>query len=108
MVDGSSRMFHAEIKMAATMLLRRVFGKNITNLIIFNTPASCQLQPIRSTQSWVPVEKPMPDKHGLRGKSYRRFVHYEDDYTVKPLSVTNLGGRDPITGMKSLKIFFLL
>lgn len=41
------------------------------------------------------IEKPKP---GVKGKSYRRIVHYPKDYTVKPLEVTNLAGRDPVTG----------
>lgn len=40
------------------------------------------------------VEKPEPGY----GISYRRIVHFPEDYTVKPLNVTNLGGRDPISG----------
>ncbi|KAJ4430172.1 large ribosomal subunit protein uL2m [Periplaneta americana] len=32
------------------------------------------------------------------GRAFRRIVHYEDEYTVKPLNVTNLAGRDPVTG----------
>ncbi|XP_026750202.2 39S ribosomal protein L2, mitochondrial [Galleria mellonella] len=40
------------------------------------------------------IEKPKP---GF-GKSYRRIVHFTDEYTVKPLEVTNLAGRDPVTG----------
>ncbi|KAM3965633.1 mitochondrial ribosomal protein L2 [Aphomia sociella] len=40
------------------------------------------------------VVKPKP---GL-GKSYRRIVHFTEEYTVKPLEVTNLAGRDPVTG----------
>lgn len=40
------------------------------------------------------VEKPIP---GF-GISYRRIVHYPEEYTVKPLDVTNLAGRDPISG----------
>lgn len=40
------------------------------------------------------VVKPKP---GF-GKSYRRIVHYPEEYTVKPLEVTNLAGRDPETG----------
>lgn len=39
------------------------------------------------------VEKPKP---GL-GKAYRRIIHYPEKYTVKPLEVTNLAGRDPVT-----------
>lgn len=38
-----------------------------------------------------------------RGKSYRRIVHYPEQYTVKPLEVTNLGGRDPNTGRLAVK-----
>lgn len=41
------------------------------------------------------IEKPKP---GVKGKSYRRIVHYPEKYTVKPLDVTNLAGRDPVTG----------
>ncbi|XP_038221883.1 39S ribosomal protein L2, mitochondrial [Zerene cesonia] len=40
------------------------------------------------------IEKPKP---GF-GKSYRRIVHFPEEYTVKPLDVTNLAGRDPVTG----------
>lgn len=40
------------------------------------------------------IDKPKP---GL-GKSYRRIVHFPDEYTVKPLEVTNLAGRDPVSG----------
>ncbi|XP_045501335.1 39S ribosomal protein L2, mitochondrial [Colias croceus] len=32
------------------------------------------------------------------GKSYRRIVHFPEEYTVKPLDVTNLAGRDPESG----------
>lgn len=31
-------------------------------------------------------------------RNYRRIVHYTDKYTIKPLNVTNLAGRDPDTG----------
>lgn len=41
------------------------------------------------------IEKPKP---GF-GKSYRRIVHFPEEYTVKPLEVTNLAGRDPVSGM---------
>lgn len=37
-------------------------------------------------------------KPGVKGKSYRRIVHFPEKYTVKPLDVTNLAGRDPVTG----------
>ena len=37
-------------------------------------------------------------KPGIKGKSYRRIVHFKNEYTIEPLKVTNLGGRDPVTG----------
>ncbi|CAG4943533.1 unnamed protein product [Parnassius apollo] len=40
------------------------------------------------------IQKPKP---GF-GKSYRRIIHFPNEYTVKPLDVTNLAGRDPVTG----------
>ncbi|XP_050091450.1 39S ribosomal protein L2, mitochondrial [Anopheles aquasalis] len=40
------------------------------------------------------LNKPKPGT----GKAYRRIVHYPDEYTVEPLNVTNLAGRDPETG----------
>lgn len=38
-----------------------------------------------------------------RGKSFRRIVHFTENYTVKPLEVTNLGGRDPASGRVVVK-----
>ncbi|CAG9853788.1 unnamed protein product [Phyllotreta striolata] len=37
------------------------------------------------------------------GHCYRRIVHYPEEYTVKPLNTTNLGGRDPVTGRLAVK-----
>ncbi|XP_049801105.1 39S ribosomal protein L2, mitochondrial [Schistocerca nitens] len=51
--------------------------------------------PVRWKSKVSHLEVPKP---GVKGKSYRRIVHYEEKYTVKPLRVTNLGGRDPVTG----------
>uniref|UniRef100_A0A1B6D0A1 Uncharacterized protein n=2 Tax=Clastoptera arizonana TaxID=38151 RepID=A0A1B6D0A1_9HEMI len=35
-----------------------------------------------------------------KSAAFRRKVHYPEKYTVEPLRVTNLGGRDPETGRK--------
>lgn len=42
------------------------------------------------------VDKPKPGT----GIAYRRIVHYPEDgkYTVQPLKITHLAGRDPVTG----------
>ena len=37
------------------------------------------------------------------GVAFRRKVHFPENYTVKPLDVTNLGGRDPATGRVVVK-----
>ena len=40
------------------------------------------------------VEKPAPGA----GTQFRRVVHFKDEYTVQPLKITHLAGRDPISG----------
>ncbi|KAG5890888.1 hypothetical protein JTB14_002827 [Gonioctena quinquepunctata] len=45
------------------------------------------------------IEKPQIG----RGKAFRRLVHFPEEYTVKPLDVTNLAGRDPKTGRMIVK-----
>ncbi|XP_011314669.1 39S ribosomal protein L2, mitochondrial [Fopius arisanus] len=81
--------------MAMCTVLRNIFTKNLSDLFLLNSPAICQVQQSRGTKSWRLIEKPKP---GINGKAYRRFVHFKDEYTVEPLEVTNLAGRDPITG----------
>ncbi|KAK2579934.1 hypothetical protein KPH14_007614 [Odynerus spinipes] len=79
--------------MSATTLLRRVVGRQIFDLFANSAPVSCQVQPKR--HQWKLVKLPEP---GVQGKSYRRIVHFKDEYTIEPLQVTNLAGRDPVTG----------
>lgn len=43
------------------------------------------------------MPKPEKPKPGF-GIAYRRVVHFPEEYTVKPLDVTNLAGRDPVSG----------
>lgn len=40
------------------------------------------------------VEKPKPGA----GQQFRRIVHFPDEYTVAPLKITHLAGRDPVSG----------
>ncbi|EEB19770.1 50S ribosomal protein L2, putative [Pediculus humanus corporis] len=42
------------------------------------------------------VEKPKPGN----GQQFRIKVHFPSEYTIEPLDVTHLGGRDPVTGRK--------
>lgn len=75
------------------MALNRLF----TSLAItptFITRRALHVSTVQLT-SKPPLQKPKP---GL-GKAYRRIVHFPEEYTVKPLEVTNLAGRDPVTGL---------
>jgi len=51
---------------------------------------------IRECPGWHPVENPEP---------YKRIIHYPEDgkYTIKPLKITKLGGRHPVTGIKVIQ-----
>lgn len=33
-----------------------------------------------------------------KGRNFRRIIHFPEEYTVEPLKVTNLAGRDPVSG----------
>ncbi|KAK1122746.1 hypothetical protein K0M31_009188 [Melipona bicolor] len=79
--------------MSAMSLIGRAFTRQIVEVCSKAASVSVQLQPKRS--QWNLVKKPKP---GEKGKSYRRIVHFQDKYTVEPLKVTNLAGRDPVTG----------
>ncbi|XP_043498100.1 39S ribosomal protein L2, mitochondrial [Polistes fuscatus] len=79
--------------MSALTLLRRVVGEQIFNSFAKSLPISCQLQSKKNV--WKLVKLPEP---GTPGTYYKRIVHYKDEYTIEPLKVTNLGGRDPVTG----------
>lgn len=77
--------------MAATMLACRVFGQQISNF--FGSTISAFSQVPRRYR-WKLVKLPEIG----HGKAFRRIVNFKDEYTVEPLKVTNLGGRDPATG----------
>ncbi|XP_015173244.1 PREDICTED: 39S ribosomal protein L2, mitochondrial [Polistes dominula] len=84
--------------MSALTLLRRVVGEQIFNSFAKSTPISCQLQSKRNR--WKLVKLPEPDDPRTY---FKRIVHYTDEYTIEPLKVTNLGGRDPVTGRVVVK-----
>lgn len=79
--------------MSAMSLVARVFTRHVANICYKPVIVSVQVQPKRN--QWNLVKLPEP---GVKGKSYRRIVHFKDKYTVEPLNVTNLAGRDPVTG----------
>lgn len=78
--------------MSAAMLARRVFCQQTSDFISLTASVLNQV-PKRFRFKFVKVPKP-----GIDGKSYRRIVHFKDEYTIEPLQVTNLGGRDSVTG----------
>ncbi|XP_011880716.1 PREDICTED: 39S ribosomal protein L2, mitochondrial [Vollenhovia emeryi] len=77
--------------MSAAALARRVFGQQISNFVGFAAPVLSQA-PRR--YKWKLVKLPEPGT----GIAFRRIIHFKDEYTVQPLQVTNLAGRDPVTG----------
>ncbi|XP_034102592.1 large ribosomal subunit protein uL2m [Drosophila nasuta] len=54
--------------------------------------AALQQQQLRTKTKY--VEKPKPGA----GQQFRRIVHFPEEYTVQPLKITHLAGRDPVTG----------
>ncbi|CAK9795224.1 39S ribosomal protein L2, mitochondrial [Anthophora plagiata] len=84
--------------MSAMSLLGRCFTRPIVEFCCKVTSVSCQVQPKRNR--WNLIKLP---KAGVNGKTFRRIVHFQDEYTVEPLNVTNLGGRDPVTGRRVVK-----
>lgn len=82
--------------MSAVAFTRRLSNQQIFDFV--NLTVSVLSQAPRRYR-WKPVKVPQP---GIDGKSYRRIVHFKDEYTVEPLEVTNLAGRDPITGIYNI------
>ncbi|KAG5313279.1 RM02 protein, partial [Acromyrmex insinuator] len=77
--------------MSAATLTRRVFGQQIPNFVGLTVSVLSQ---VSRRYKWKLVQLPEPGT----GKAFRRIVHFKDNYTVKPLKITNLAGRDSITG----------
>jgi len=77
--------------MSATALTRRVFGQQIFNFADLTVSVLSQ---VPRRYKWKLVKLPEVGT----GVAFRRIVHYKDKYTVEPLQVTNLAGRDPVTG----------
>lgn len=77
--------------MSTAVLARCGFGQQISN---FAGLAVSALSQVPRRNRWKLVKLPEIG----RGKGFRRIVHYKDEYTVEPLKVTNLAGRDPATG----------
>lgn len=66
--------------------------QNLTITSLLKTNVKTIVIPERTIYKF--IKKPQPGA----GQAFRRIVHYPDEYTVKPLEVTNLAGRDPVTG----------
>lgn len=77
--------------MSTSMLARCVFGQQISNFVGLTASVLSQ---VPRRYRWKLVKLPEIGQ----GKAFRRIVHYKDEYTVEPLKVTNLAGRDPVTG----------
>lgn len=78
--------------MSVAMLTRRVLCQQVPDIVGLTALVLNQV-PRRFRYKYLDLPKP-----GVKGKSYRRIVHFKDEYTVQPLEITNLGGRDIVTG----------
>jgi hypothetical protein len=90
--------------MASAWIVRTLFGSScvgevitkssnfgmVCNRLIWN---DCPKFAKREGRIWK-EDVPKPGN----GRQFRRIVHYPEKYTVQPLNVTNLAGRDPVTG----------
>ncbi|XP_031847473.1 mitochondrial ribosomal protein L2 [Nomia melanderi] len=83
--------------MSAASLFRRVCVNQIVDFFGVNAAVTYN---VPKRYKWTYIKLPKP---GVGGKSFRRIVHFEDKYTIKPLEVTNLAGRDPVTGRVVVK-----
>jgi len=75
--------------MSAAVLTR--FSQPLSNLVGLTFSALSQ---VPKRNRWKFIKLPEIGQ----GKAFRRIIHFKDEYTVEPLHVTNLGGRDPVTG----------
>lgn len=71
--------------------LTRLLSTTLTIQTPFRT-APAFLQQLRGKTKV--VEKPKPGA----GQQFRRTVHFPEKYTVEPLKITHLAGRDPVSG----------
>ncbi|KAL0105048.1 hypothetical protein PUN28_016584 [Cardiocondyla obscurior] len=82
--------------MSAAVLTRLVLGQQISN---FTGLTASVFSHVPRRYKWKLVKLPEIG----HGKAFRRIVHFKDEYTVEPLQVTNLAGRDPVTGRVVVK-----
>lgn len=90
-----------------TSLLCRSLVRNLVITVPQETPAVYFIQcrgkrkgpPGAKTYAYDLKQPELPEP----SHAFRRRVHFPEEYTVKPLSVTRLGGRDPVSGRKVVK-----
>lgn len=83
-MSGLARLFQTTLRISA--------ASGAAQLLLPAAAVGASLSSVRTIYRH--VEKPKPGE----GKAFRRIVHYPDEYTVRPLDVTNLAGRDPVSG----------
>lgn len=85
-MSGLTRLFKTALRISAAARPQQQL------LLVQPTAATAAVGSVRTIYRH--VEKPKPGT----GQAFRRIVHYPDEYTVRPLEVTNLAGRDPVSG----------
>jgi hypothetical protein len=92
--------------MASALIARTIFGSSGVGEVLKNN-CSSKLGIVWNRLIWIDCPKFLKREGRIwkedvpkpgNGRQFRRIVHYPDNYTVEPLNVTNLAGRDPVTG----------
>lgn len=94
-----------------TSLLCRSLVRNLIVTVPTEVQAVCFIQS-RGKRKGPPGAKYYPDLYQPEmpepSGAFRRKVHFPEEYTVEPLPVTRLGGRDPITGLCNVIILWIV
>nr|CAD7442315.1 unnamed protein product [Timema bartmani] len=93
-VELDEGMFAVETKLGWTVMGRRATSINFNTGNTISCLNSLDISDLCVRFKCRDVNVPKPGG----GRSFRRIVNFPEKYTVKPLSVTNLAGRDPVSG----------
>lgn len=102
------------VAMASVLIIRSIFGSSCVSEVL-RSKSSSNLGMVFNRLIWNDCPK-LAKREGRiwkedvpkpgNGRTFRRIVHYPEKYTVEPLNVTNLAGRDPVTGKFACLIKF--
>jgi hypothetical protein len=106
LVAGVGGEFFLVCRMATALIARTIFGSSGVGEVL-KIKFSSNLGIVWNRLIWIDCPKFVKREGRIwkedvpkpgNGRQFRRIVHYPEKYTVEPLNVTNLAGRDPVTG----------